>query len=132
YDHLPLGGVALRRMLVAGEHADQRSAQVTRYACQRSDVLDLHFAVRNLAVIEVGGEVVVTGDDNGGELSALEPRAQSRAGGCVVIEHREMGTLRHQHDAFVAEAGGMVEELVEREKRLSPEAGVADRMQKRW
>jgi hypothetical protein len=41
-----------------------------------------------------------------------------------------MRPLGHEHDALVAEFGGLIEEGVERQRSLAPKAGVADGMEK--
>ena len=42
-----------------------------------------------------------------------------------------MRPLGHQHDAVKAQLRGLVDESIERKKRLAPETGVAHRMKKK-
>ena len=46
----------------------------------------------------------------------------------AVIQHREVRTLGHEHDAVVAQLRGLVEEVLQGKELLPPGAGVADGM----
>src|SRR5712691_3550104 len=54
--------------------------------------------------------------------------AQLRALFRAVVEQRKMRPLGHEHDAFITQVGGLVDERIERQMRLSPGTRITDRM----
>src|SRR5258708_12872825 len=71
-------------------------------------------------MLQIAGEVVVAGDAHIAQLALFKMLAQMGALFRAVVEQRKMRPLGHQHDAFVTEIGGLVDEGIERQMRLSP------------
>ena len=125
----PLGGKRQGGVFVTGEDTDERGADVGPELRERFDVVNLHFALGDFGVFEVGGEVGVAGEYVVGEASGGELFTQFATAGGVKIEQAEMGTLGHQHGALEAKRGGLGDELLGGERHLSPGTGVADGVQ---
>ena len=128
-DQAPLGGEGQGGVFVTGKDADERRADVGAELRERFDVVNLHFALRDFGVFEVGREVGVAGKYVVGEASGGELLPQFATAGDVKIEQAEVGTLGHQHGALEAKRGGLGDELFGGERRLSPGTGVADGVQ---
>ena len=94
-------------------------------------MLDLHFTMRYVAVLQVRGEIRVAGEAYRPQLVRLDPGPQALAFRTPVIQHREVWTLGHQHNAVKAQVRGLVDELIERKKRLAPKAGIAHGVEKK-
>src|SRR4051812_10635334 len=92
------------------------------------DVPDLHLALRNIAVLQVGGEVGVPGDAGAGDPALLQSLTELPPRVRIPVEHGEMRPLGHQHHAVVPQGGGLVDELLNGEEVLSPRSGIADRV----
>src|SRR5579864_3261488 len=88
-------------------------------------MLDLHFAMRYIAVLGVGGEVGITRDADGSEVAGIQTGPQPLTLFRVVVEHRKMRAFGHEHHAFESQLRRFVDELIERKKRLAPKTGVA-------
>ncbi len=100
-------------MLVAGEDAHHRAADVARQPGQLDDVLHLDLPHRHFAVLEVAGEIVVAGDVDALEAEFLDAAPQAGARRVVPIERAQVRPFAAQHHAAKAESVGLVEELLD-------------------
>lgn len=93
YRNLPLCVWSSVRSLVAGERADPGGPPRACAMLAELKVADLHLARRNVAVLQVGGEVGITGNTG---------QAQPGLNLCVPIQHRKVRALCHQNRAVLA------------------------------
>ncbi len=129
HHQVPLGRVTTGRIFVTGEDAHQISTKIVRQARQFSDVVNLDLALRHFAVLQIAGEIVVARDAEVVQVALLEMVAQLRAFFWAVVQQREVWPFGSEHYAFIAQRRRLVDELVERQMRLSPGTGITDRMQ---
>lgn len=96
---------------------------------QFRNVMHLYLEVRNVAMLGVGGEVVVSGKHNAGQPSPgnllLQPGALRR----TVVEKRKMRSLRREQNAVESEFRCFVDKGRERQARLAPGSRITDRME---
>ena len=81
------------RALVAGEDADQVAAQSCRHIRQVLHMPDLHFAVRNIAVLRVSGEVRIADDTCQAQPVLVQPGAKPRPDLRIPVQHGKCGRL---------------------------------------
>ena len=93
HHHIPLRRIAGGRIFICGEDAHQIAAQIARQPGQLSDVMNLDFAVRHFAVLQVAREIVVTGNAQVAQIAFLEMLAQLRAFLRAIIEIERCGRL---------------------------------------
>jgi hypothetical protein len=101
-------------MLVSGEHSHEIASNISGEPGELNNVLDLNLAMRYLPVLEIGREVCISCDGDGGESAGRNSIAQAGAFIWSVIEDAQMGPLGHQQDASVSKFGGLVHELIDR------------------
>ncbi len=130
HHQVPLRRKTLRGMFVSGEDAHQATAKVPGQPRQLGDVVDLHFPLRDLTVLQVRREVVVPGDAGFPQFAFLEMLAQAGTLLVAVIEHAQVRTLGPQHYTVEAQVGGLINKLIERQRGLAPGPGVADGVEK--
>ena len=123
---LPLRLRRCVRALISGEHADQAAVQRSRHLRQFLHVPDLHLAVRDVAMLQVRCKVGIPRDARHAQAMLLQARSQPGLDVRAPIQHRKVRALRHQHDAVVAEGGGLADEFFERQKLLPPRTRITD------
>ena len=128
YHQVPLRRIARDGVFVGGKNTHQVSTEIVGEPCQIGDVVDLDFALRHLAVLQIAAEIVVAGDAQIAQLALFKMLAQLRALLRAVVEQRKVRPLGHQHDALITEIGGLVDERIKRQMRLSPGTRITDRM----
>jgi hypothetical protein len=78
---------------------------------------------------QVGGEVRIAGDADLLNSTHFDALAQAGEFPGPVVQHRQVGTLSHQHNAVEAQVRRAIDEFVETENGLPPGPGVAHGMQ---
>jgi len=127
----PLPAEIRSRMLVTGENPDQFAAQIVCQPRELHDVLYLYLAMGYVGVLQIRGQITVARDADLPKFVLVEVGTERAALPMPVVEHRHMRTLRHQHDAIEAQFSGFLDEVVDRQERLPPQARIADRVQKK-
>ena len=94
-DEAPLGGEGQGGVFIAGKDSYERSADVGSELRERFDVVNLHFALGDFGMFEVGGEVGVAGEHVVSKASGGQLLTEFATAGGVVIEQAEVGPFSH-------------------------------------
>src|SRR5207249_718326 len=89
----PMCGKWRRGILITREYAHQVTAKLVCQAGQPGDMLDLHFAMRYIAVLCIGREVSVPGNAHGSQVSGIQFGLEAFAFLGAVIKDRKVRPL---------------------------------------
>jgi len=84
-------------------------------------VPDLEFAIRNVAMLQICGEIRVSCNAGHAQTQLLRMRPQVGTSGRGPIQNGQVWTLGHQHHAIETEIRSLVQELFHGKKVLPQE-----------